>query len=189
MEIKQVPGLFYIQEYLSEDEQHELLATIDQQPWITDLKRRVQHYGYRYDYKKRSVDPSMYLGTLPDWIRSLAERLHEEDFIAVVPDQAIINEYHSGQGIASHIDCIPCFDDTILSISLGSPCVMIFSHIHSKTNVPILLHPGSLVVMKEESRYEWKHGIAARKSDMVDGQKILRDRRVSITLRKIIEDA
>ncbi len=188
MEVKQVPGLSYIQNYLSESEQIALLTNIDQQPWITDLKRRVQHYGYRYDYKKRAVDPSMYLGTLPNWIQAVAQRLRDEDLITITPDQAIINEYHPGQGIASHIDCIPCFADTILSISLGSPCVMNFSHIHSKAEVPVLLHPGSLVVMKEESRYDWKHGIAARKSDTIDGEKISRGRRVSITLRKIIED-
>ncbi len=42
-----VPGLQYIPNYLSSQDQEQLLAAIDQQSWLTDLKRRVQHYGYR----------------------------------------------------------------------------------------------------------------------------------------------
>jgi len=28
----------------------------------------VQHYGYRYDYKARTIDHSMRLGELPQWV-------------------------------------------------------------------------------------------------------------------------
>jgi hypothetical protein len=31
------------------------LAEIDAQPWLGDLKCRVQHYGYRYDYQARGA--------------------------------------------------------------------------------------------------------------------------------------
>ena len=59
-------GLQYIPGFIDEPYEAELLAAIDAQPWLGDLKRRVQHYGYRYDYKNRRVDPSMVLGPLPD---------------------------------------------------------------------------------------------------------------------------
>ena len=39
-----IAGLKYIPGYLGSQEQDQLLAAIDQQPWMTDLKRRVQHY-------------------------------------------------------------------------------------------------------------------------------------------------
>ena len=42
-----------------------LADLINQQPWITDLKRRVQHDGYRYNYSQRSVDASAFVGPLP----------------------------------------------------------------------------------------------------------------------------
>jgi alkylated DNA repair dioxygenase AlkB len=181
-----VPGLLYLPDYITAEEEISLLAAIDCQPWLTDLKRRVQQYGYRYDYKKRAVDREMYLGLLPGWIMPLAERIHADGLIAEIPDQAIINEYAPGQGIASHVDCIPCFGDTILSLSLGTPCVMIFTEIRTERDVPILLASRSLVVMRGASRSLWKHGIMPRKMDVFRGKPFERGRRVSVTFRKVI---
>jgi alkylated DNA repair dioxygenase AlkB len=181
-----IPGLHYVSNYLATEEQLDLLATIDQQPWLHDLKRRVQHYGYRYDYTRRSIDGSLYLGALPVWSQPFADRLVRDRWSARPLDQLIINEYLPGQGIASHIDCVPCFDDTIISLSLGSACVMNYTHTSDSTIIPVLLEPGSLVVMTGESRYKWKHGIAARKTDTYQGQTLIRTRRISLTFRTII---
>jgi hypothetical protein len=46
----------------------------------------------------------------------------------------------------------------------------------------------SLLVMKDEARYKWTHGIAKRKSDRYRGRTIVRRRRVSLTFRKVILD-
>ena len=181
-----IAGLSIVPDYLSPTEQSNLRSIIDAQPWLSGLKRRVQHYGYRYDYKKRAVDPSMYLGALPEWVQPLAQRLHDDGHIAVVPDQLILNEYLPGQGISAHVDCVPCFGDTILSITLGSPCVMDFTSLKGKRHVPVLLQAGSLVVMKGEARYQWKHAIAPRLRDLYDGMEIVRGRRISLTFRKVI---
>ena len=67
-----VPGLRYIAGFVAQMEEARLLAAVDAAPWLSDLKRRVQHYGYRYDYKARKVVRSMYLGPLPDWVQPLA---------------------------------------------------------------------------------------------------------------------
>ena len=85
-----------------------------------------------------------------------------------------------GQGIAPHIDCIPCFSDTICSLSLGSSCVMELTNNEVKRS--IMLKPRSLLILKNDARYKWKHGIAPRKSD----NKIARNRRISLTFRKVI---
>jgi alkylated DNA repair dioxygenase AlkB len=180
-----VPGLRYIPDYLEEDEQTRLLAEIDRQPWLTNLKRRVQHYGYNYDYSRRSVDGSLYLGALPAWSVRLVERLTRDGWAAEPINQLIVNEYDPGQGIAAHIDHVPSFGNTILSASLGSPCLMTYTNIQTKAEVSLLLEPGSLIVMQDEARYEWKHGIAARKSDVHQGRRIIRGRRVSLTFRSV----
>jgi alkylated DNA repair dioxygenase AlkB len=182
----EVSGLRYIAGYLTPDEQSRLAAIVDQQLWLTDLKRRVQHYGYRYDYVQRKVDPSMFLGPLPEWAVSLAKRLQRDGYVVETPDQLIVNEYRPGQGISSHIDCEPCFGDTIISISLGSPCVMVFTHSRSRVQIPVLLEPGSLAVMQGDARHLWLHGIPPRKTDVVDGRKIERSRRLSLTFRNVV---
>src|SRR5215211_7423406 len=113
-----INGLRYQAEYVNTETEEALLETIDAQIWQNPFQRRVQHYGYVYDYRRRTIDESMHLGALPDWLQTLAERLQHDGWMEVVPDQVIINEYVPGQGIALHVDCEPCFGDTILSLSL-----------------------------------------------------------------------
>jgi hypothetical protein len=40
-----VVGLSYIRDYICQQDEDLLIRTIDAQPWMHDLKRRVQHYG------------------------------------------------------------------------------------------------------------------------------------------------
>jgi alkylated DNA repair dioxygenase AlkB len=179
-------GLQYLPAYISFAEQEQLLATIGQQPWLADLKRRVQHYGYRYDYKNRAIDAAQRLGPLPDWTRFLGERFVQSGLLERQPDQLIVNEYEVGQGISAHIDCRPCFGETILSLSLNSTCTMLFSHATDKQQYLLFLEPCSLVVMQGEARHQWKHSIPSRKTDQHKGQVFARGRRVSLTFRHVI---
>ncbi len=41
--------------FISAEEKKALIDVIDRQHWAKDLRRRVQHYGYRYDYKERKA--------------------------------------------------------------------------------------------------------------------------------------
>lgn len=185
-DIKKVSGLICVENYLSKSEHDLLLNTIDCGVWLNDLKRRVQHYGFKYDYKAKRINLNMKIGKLPNWAELIAEKLLLEGYFKEVPDQLIVNEYLPGQGITPHIDCEPCFEDTIASISLGSKCVMDFENEVTKEKIPVLLHPRSLIILKDDSRYNWTHGIAPRKTDKLYGETINRQRRVSLTFRKTI---
>lgn len=178
-------GLTLVRDFLSTSRQAQLLERIDAAPWRTDLKRRVQHYGWTYDYRARRVAPTDHLGPLPEWLMPEAERLSDGSWFAPRPDQAIVNEYEPGQGIAAHVDCEPCFGDTVASLSLGSPVVMAFGEIESGERHEIVLEPGSLLVMTGPARFAWTHAIAARKSDVVEGVRRRRKRRVSVTFRTV----
>ena len=147
-----VPGLAYVADYLSPDEHDRLVATVDRQPWLTGLRRRVQHYGYRYDYKARKVARDFYLGPLPGWAAEIALRLHREGWFPTPPDQLIVNEYRPGQGISRHVDCVPCFGPTVVSLSLGSTCVMELAEAKTKRKVPLFLAPRSAIVLGEAAR-------------------------------------
>ena len=126
--INSIKGFRYKEDYIDEWEQDQLFRQIDEQQWLSDLKRRVQHYGYKYDYKARQVNLDMRIDHLPEWLQTLGRKLKEEGYMPTEPDQVIVNEYKPGQGIASHIDCEPCFEDTIVSLSLISACVMDFTN-------------------------------------------------------------
>lgn len=184
--LARVPGLSYYPEFISPELHDTLLREVDAQPWRGDLKRRVQHYGYRYDYKARSVDISMRLGDLPEWARQVAEMFRERGLVGEMPDQLIVNEYEPGQGISPHVDCEPCFGEPVISLTLGSGCVMNFTCKESGEVVPIYLEPRSLVVLAGAARYDWMHSIPSRRSDPWQGRTIPRERRVSLTFRKVI---
>ena len=159
-------GLTLKENFISEAYEKELLEEIDNRPWLNDLKRRVQHYGYKYDYKtKGKLD---YLGELSDFLKPID--------VGFKFNQVIINEYLSGQGIAPHIDLPSVFGECIASLSLGCACTMEFTK--EAETIPILLPPKSLLVLTNEARYNWKHGIPARKSNIAS-------RRVSITFREV----
>lgn len=185
-DISMIHGLTYIPNFIDNLEVKNFIDSINSEPWLSDIKRRVQHYGYKYDYKARSIDYSMFIGKLPSWAMIMAQRLFDEKHISEFPDQLIINEYEPGQGIANHVDCEPCFGNTIISISLGSSCVMDFINLRTKEKVEVMLESGSLVVISGEARYNWTHGIAQRKTDNFRGVKTERRLRISMTFRKVI---
>lgn len=180
------PAAHYRPNYIGETDEAGLLGYIDRAGWIDDLKRRVQHYGYRYDYRERRVTEGSHLGALPDWLLPIARRLVADGSFSVMPDQVIVNEYLPGQGIAPHVDCEPCFGDTIASVSLGSACLMEFRKVGQDERLEHMLDPRSLLIFSGEARYAWKHGIAARKTDVVDGAKRPRARRISLTFRSVV---
>ncbi len=181
-----IEGLTVVEEWISQDEERALFDAIDdpaRSAWREDLSRRVQHYGWRYDYRARRVDESMRLGPLPLWANSLAERIEREGRSAL-PEQVIVNEYLPGQGITAHIDCVPCFGPVVLSLSLGGACTMDLRN--EREDVSLRLAPRSLLVLAGEARTAWTHAIAGRKSDVIDGVHCARARRVSVTFRTVI---
>ena len=178
-------GATYLPGFIDADEERELMRALDAGEWSAELKRRVQHFGYRYDYKARMVTPDAYIGELPVWTASLRKRLEAETSYGGPAEQMIANEYLPGQGISAHVDCVPCFSDRIASLSLLSHCEMVFRKAKTGEKLSAILEPRSLLILSGEARYEWTHEIPARKSDEVDGVKTPRTRRVSLTFRTV----
>lgn len=176
-------GLICLENYISQEGARMLFQHVDAALWRSDLKRRVQHYGYRYDYKTRQARREDYLGPLPGFLQKFADRLTDDGHFETTPDQVIVNEYLPGQGISAHVDCRPCFGDTIAMLSLLSGCVMRFADQESSRKIDLYLQPSSLVVMRGPARQTWTHAIPSRKSDTVAGQKHVRSRRISLTFR------
>ena len=178
-----VPGLVYVPGFLSPDEEDHLVKKIDSCPWQSgQLSRRVQHYGWRYDYRKRKVDTSMHLGPLPNWVGHIAKRLVSTKLLEEIPDQVIVNEYLGNQGIHKHVDHRSHFADGIVMISLLEGWEMIFRGPQGKPTVTQVLEPGSATVMHRDARFRWTHEIPRRK---FEPGRVKRNRRISLTFRKV----
>ncbi|MEX1152930.1 alpha-ketoglutarate-dependent dioxygenase AlkB [Parvibaculum sp.] len=179
-------GATYLPDFVTAKEECELAAALDTGEWSVELKRRVQHFGWRYDYRARAVTADAFLGALPDWLSPVCARLEGETTFGRLPDQMIANEYLPGQGISAHVDCVPCFADKVASLSLLSACEMRFRHRASGEKCALLLEPRALLILAGAARYDWTHEIPARMADIVDGEKRPRARRVSMTFRNVL---
>src|SRR5947209_8481856 len=92
VDTSEITGLQYIPDFIDQQVHDQLLCSIDAQPWLADLKRRVQHYGYKYDYKARRVDQTMRIGLLPEWSVRISDDLEKRGLMPELPDQLIVNE-------------------------------------------------------------------------------------------------
>ncbi len=186
--IPEVNGLYYYHGFLDEHTQRALIECIDANPWRADLERRVQHYGWRYDYRTKTVTPDMDLGPLPLWVDEVAARLHTATkLFDRVPDQAIVNEYQSGQGIALHADR-QCFGDTVATLSLGDDWEMRLRPVggSAKEDKRIMLAQGSVLILTADSRSRWMHGIDKRRTEKSPLGPRGRRRRLSLTFRTML---
>ena len=189
--IPEIRGLYYFCGFLEEHAQRAFVKCIDTRPWRTDLERRVQHYGWRYDYRTRTVTQDMDLGPLPDWVADVASRLYSETkLFERVPDQAIVNEYRPGQGIALHADR-QCFGDTVATLSLGDDWEMRLRPVRgtAKEDRRIMLARGSVLILTADSRSRWMHGIDRRRMERSTIGQRERQRRLSLTFRTMLAEA
>jgi alkylated DNA repair dioxygenase AlkB len=177
-----ISGLRQITEYVSVSDHDRYLSLIDAHPWRTPHERRVQNYGFTYDPKRHRVE---YIGPLCDWVHEVAVGLQANGLTPEVPNQVIVNEYWPGQGIGAHVD-LDLFADAIVSITLGSHCVMDFVNCKTGAKESLFLEPRTALVLSGKARSHWSHGITKRKTDRWDGQVLPRGRRVSLTFRRVL---
>lgn len=174
-----ISGLRLVRNIITPNEEQALVQNVDNSMWNTSLKRRTQHYGYTYSYASKSI--ATRAPPIPEWCNFLVNRLLDQRILLVRPDQMIVNEYEPGQGIYPHVDSPVSFMDGIVSVSLASDVVMEFIHQTSMEKKEATLPRCSMISLNGDARYQWRHGIAARKTD----HGVKRYRRVSLTFRKI----
>ena len=186
-----IPGLRYIPDFIESDVHDRLWAAADTGRWLTGadypgtaVSRRVQIYGYSYEHRSRST---YRIGELPAWGSEMAERLWCSGLTPMCSNQVVVNDYPPGSGIFEHVDA-ELFGDSVVSLSLGSTCVMQFKERHTTATEELLLEPRSALVLSEAARYEWTHRIWPRTSDVWLGKDIPRSRRISITFRSVPQD-
>ena len=127
------------------------------------LRRRVQHYGYRYDYRGAShPEPA---APFPRWAEVMADRLRGH-FRGALPVQCIVNEYRPRQGIGMHADHAD-FGPIVASLSLATDWPMRFRprsvRPYARGGLPsdevAVLPRRSVLVLAGAARSAWMHGI------------------------------
>lgn len=186
--VDEVPGLTLVLSAITPAQERAVMADINTTgTWDdTSLRRRVQHYGFRYAYDKPRLDVAE---PIPPWAINLCEACKAVGLLcSPEPNQVIVNEYVPGQGITPHVDHEKLFGPYVMAVSLGSGCVMDFTCKETGKAHHVFLPPRSAYKMEGDARYLWTHGIAARVTDKVGSSRIERGTRVSVTYRCTRED-
>lgn len=173
-----IEGLDLVESFVTPAHAAALLASVDAMPWNTDWKRRRQVYGASYGPKG---GPPRESAPLPSWLEDLADEIVAAGVLERPIVNAVVNDYRPGEGIGMHHD-YPGFE-SVAALSLGSAVLLDLDHPASGRREVVDVPPLSLWIMRGPARHEWRHGIAARKADVVNGARRPRERRVSITLR------
>eukprot|EP00808_Paulinella_micropora_P017909 g34437.t1 len=222
-------GLWLVLDFISPQEEQELVKWLSLESWRKYKLRQVLHYGFAFDYSINNVDTSRSMGAFPPAVTSVVKRLallgtprpstssssassdsasqttisatfsssySATELLSFLPDQLTVNKYEPGQGIPSHVDTHSMCYEPIVSLSLGSGVVMDFTPpSNSNANrtktgsascpLGVWLPSRSLLIMAQDLRYGWTHGIAARKADQIEGRILKRRERISLTFRRI----
>jgi DNA oxidative demethylase len=174
-----VEGLTYIEDFLTAEEERDVLAAIEPLDWraVTmhgqTARRTVRMFGLDYDYSVRDVVPTDPLPEGLGWLRERAAGLIErapEDLA-----QILVSRYPAGAGIGWHRDA-PMFGSKIVGVSLRAPARMRFQRkVKGEREVEAIeLAPRSAYVLAGAARWSWQHTIPATK-----------DLRYSITFRTL----
>ncbi|GAA5924978.1 uncharacterized protein JCM15063_005782 [Sporobolomyces koalae] len=202
-----IPGLFLFPNAIPLDLQHVLTLNLSSSVWPSTSNQVMLFDSPTHSSLPNFLNPVLDL--LPEILSPIPESVRKIIFDNARPRQCILNLYHPGQGIASHVDLPNRYDDAIVGISLLSPIVMDFTrapHLNpsqvSDDDVEarnqaaaILLEPGSVYVLSGPARYDYQHGIAYRFEDTVQDTAnrtevtIRRRTRMSITLRRLLPGA
>ncbi|KAI6379089.1 hypothetical protein MCOR25_002073 [Pyricularia grisea] len=171
---------FYISEFLTEEEERQILAKIDAAPkpkWKQLTHRRLQ------TWPSDLVNNTLLDAPLPTWLEepvvsrlatiplaNTSERSIFSDSPHRRPNHVLINEYPPGIGIMPHKDG-PAYHPVVCTVSLGgSICLNIHKSkddgtLESEPSWRVLQEPRSLLITTQDLYTKYLHGIADVNAD------------------------
>lgn len=173
------PGFHYEREFLTRDEERELLEKFAELPFKNSVyheytaRRRSAHFGLKWDYSSATLNEAP---PAPQFLQDVAAKVarHLRRPVADFPHVLVI-EYPPGAPMGWHRDAPPFA--VIHGISLGSHAEFRLRPnaelLRTKENtIRFIAERRSLYVMGRESRSQWQHSLPP-----------VKETRYSITLR------
>ena len=159
-----VEGLTYVEDFVTPEEERELLELIEPLDFrMIEMRgqvarRRVRHFGLGYDYDRGELAPVEPLPEGLEWLRERAAALIEREPEDLV--QILVSRYPEGAGIGWHRDA-PTFGSSIVGVSLRAPARMRFQRtVKGEREVAAVeLAPRSAYVLSGKARWSWQHSI------------------------------
>ncbi|XP_018429253.1 PREDICTED: alpha-ketoglutarate-dependent dioxygenase alkB homolog 4 [Nanorana parkeri] len=173
------PGVCLIEDFVTEDEEKEMVHTMDQEEWrLSQSGRRKQDFGPKVNFKKQKIKVDSFTG-LPNFSKVLWERMKTHTVLeGFLPVEQCNLDYNSDRGSAidPHYDDSWLWGERLVSLNLLSDTVLTMTIPCTEVEVAICLPRRSLVVLYGEARYSWKHAIY---------RQHIKQRRVCSTFREL----
>ncbi|XP_058238617.1 alpha-ketoglutarate-dependent dioxygenase alkB homolog 4 [Hemibagrus wyckioides] len=163
------PGVFLWENFVSEDEEKELVAKMDQDVWRESQSgRRKQDFGPKVNFKKRRVRLGGFSG-LPANSHKLVDKMSKEPLLAdFLPVEQCNLEYspERGSAIDPHLDDSWLWGERLVTLNMLSDTVITMSldqgwgdMDRGEVRVAVNIPRRCLFVMYGEARHRWKHAI------------------------------
>lgn len=179
------PGVFLWENFISEEEEVELVRQMDQNQWhLSQSGRRKQDFGPKVNFKKRKVQMGNFKG-LPAVSQKLVVRMHQKEALSDFSPVEQCNLDYSperGSAIDPHLDDTWLWGERLVTINLLSDTTLSMSleqDLAQEVQVAVALPRRSLVVLYGQARHTWKHAINRRD---------IHARRVCSTFRELSAD-
>ncbi|MDP4933450.1 MAG: alpha-ketoglutarate-dependent dioxygenase AlkB [Salibacteraceae bacterium] len=143
-----------------------------------ETKRKVAWYAEKpleYTYSKITKTAIIFTPELLE-LKSIAEQQTGETY-----NSCLLNLYHNGsEGMAYHSDGESDLkkNGSIASMSFGAERKFSFKHKLSGERIDLMLHHGSLLVMKDETQTHWQHRLPPTKT--------VNSPRINLTFRTVV---
>lgn len=174
------PGIFILEEFVSTQEEEEIMAEIYKTPFVESQSgRRKQDFGPKVNFKRKKVKDHVFSG-LPQFSKELYERMVKLPILSdFVPVEQCHLEYtpERGSAIDPHFDDFWLWGERLVTVNLAGDTVLYFiceEQPSIEVRVPMLRK--SLIVVYGDARTVWKHGI--HRSDITST-------RLAVTLREL----
>ncbi|KAI5608390.1 alpha-ketoglutarate-dependent dioxygenase alkB-like 4 isoform 1, partial [Silurus asotus] len=163
------PGVFLLENFVSEDEERELVASMDQEIWRESQSgRRKQDFGPKVNFKKQRVRLGAFSG-LPASSQKLLDRMSKEPLLADFhPVEQCNLEYspERGSAIDPHLDDSWLWGERLVTLNLLSDTVITMSldqgwedMDQGEVRVAVKMPRRCLFVLFGDARHRWKHAI------------------------------
>ncbi|XP_061596360.1 alpha-ketoglutarate-dependent dioxygenase alkB homolog 4 [Cololabis saira] len=181
------PGVFLRESFISEEEEEELIISMDRDAWNQSQSgRRKQDFGPKVNFKKKKVRVGDFSG-LPPLSQKLVLRMQQEPSLSgFQPVEQCNLDYHPlrGSAIDPHLDDSWLWGERLVTVNLLSDTTLTMSLEEGlpeagqsrEVRVAVRLPRRSLVVLDGEARHRWKHAIH---------REDIHERRVCSTFREL----
>jgi len=157
------PGMVYRPEFISRDDERQLLAWLGTLPFKAFLfqgyegKRQVVSFGWQYDFSRSHLLKADDVPAELEPLRARAAALagHRPEDL----QQVLINKYEPGAPIGWHRDR-PVFAE-VVGVSLGAACPFRLRRRTAEgfARKTVILEPRSAYLLAGEAREQWEHSI------------------------------